>query len=251
MEIATDNYTVRADLGELERRIERGLQTFVEVGTALLEIRDRRLYREAGYERFEDYCRERWGFSRPRTYQLIDAANVSRALTTGAAVSTFVDTLPANEAQARELARLRDPDAIRETWAEIQAEHGERVTARDIRDAVERRRPATTQHVCDECGEIFDRPMWHCQGCDAHWPTSVNACPDCVPASREPAPAPRYTPTFEPDERIEALKRARAELRTVLGIGSPDDTVNRRTEGLLRELERLILDARRARGELV
>lgn len=31
--------------GELEAAIERGLQTFVEVGNAIREIRDSRLYR--------------------------------------------------------------------------------------------------------------------------------------------------------------------------------------------------------------
>jgi hypothetical protein len=31
-------------------------------GTALLEVRDRRLYRET-HATFEDYCRERWRFS--------------------------------------------------------------------------------------------------------------------------------------------------------------------------------------------
>lgn len=34
-------------LGELEIRIERGLKTFIEVGTALMEIRESRLYRAA------------------------------------------------------------------------------------------------------------------------------------------------------------------------------------------------------------
>lgn len=35
-------------LEELEATIERGLTTFVEVGLALLEIRDSRLYRAEG-----------------------------------------------------------------------------------------------------------------------------------------------------------------------------------------------------------
>ena len=67
--------TERAALTDCEATIERGLQTFVEVGTALLTIRDRRLYR-AQYKTFEDYCQERWGMSRPRAYQMIDAAAV-------------------------------------------------------------------------------------------------------------------------------------------------------------------------------
>ena len=64
-------------LQELESRIEKGLQTFIEVGNCLLEIRDRRLYKEQGYSRFEDYCQERWGWSRERGRQLIEGAKVA------------------------------------------------------------------------------------------------------------------------------------------------------------------------------
>ncbi len=64
----TDIVTDR--LLECERVIERGLNTFVEVGAALLEIRDGRLYKN-DYSTFEDYCRERWGFTRMRATQLI------------------------------------------------------------------------------------------------------------------------------------------------------------------------------------
>jgi hypothetical protein len=47
-------------LAELERVMERGLQTFVEVGKALADIRDGELYRGQGYATFEDYCQQRW-----------------------------------------------------------------------------------------------------------------------------------------------------------------------------------------------
>jgi hypothetical protein len=71
--------------------------------------RDERLYRDR-YATFEAYCRERWGFTRQRAFQLTEAAQVSGLL------STIVDTdTPAirNEAQARELVPLRDdPEAI-------------------------------------------------------------------------------------------------------------------------------------------
>ena len=52
-------------LAELETVIESGIRTFVDVGRALLEIRDSRLYRES-YPTFDEYCRERWGFGRIR-----------------------------------------------------------------------------------------------------------------------------------------------------------------------------------------
>ena len=44
--------------------------TFIEVGKALLAIRDAKLYRKT-HKTFEAYCRDRWEMSRPRAYQLI------------------------------------------------------------------------------------------------------------------------------------------------------------------------------------
>jgi hypothetical protein len=51
----------------------------VEVGNALREIRDSRLYR-ATHGTFEAYCRERWGISRPHAYRLISSAEVAKSL---------------------------------------------------------------------------------------------------------------------------------------------------------------------------
>lgn len=69
-------------LAELEEVVERGLSTFVEVGNALMEIRDARLYR-ATHPTFEAYCRERWGFSRSHGYRLIRAAELAELSPTG------------------------------------------------------------------------------------------------------------------------------------------------------------------------
>lgn len=69
-------------LVELEGVIERGLTTFVEVGAALMEIRDSRLYRET-HGTFEAYCRERWGWDRTYAHRTIQAAEVSRMLPMG------------------------------------------------------------------------------------------------------------------------------------------------------------------------
>ena len=104
-------------LEQLERVIEGGLQTFVEVGLALLDIRDRRLYR-LGHATFEDYCQKRWDFTYQRANQLIDAAKVAGALT------TTVVKAPTNEAQARALAPLlrTEPEAIPVVWQEVQEE---------------------------------------------------------------------------------------------------------------------------------
>ena len=94
-------------LDELEAVIERGLKTFVDVGTALLEIRDGRLYRK-DFDTFEDYCRERWGFKRSYAYELIDAAS------TMANLSGIPDT-PKSVSQLRPLTVL-EPAQQREAW---------------------------------------------------------------------------------------------------------------------------------------
>jgi ParB family chromosome partitioning protein len=91
--------TETARLIKLEDTIERGLATFVDVGTALMEIRDGRLYRER-WGTFEDYCRERWGIARRTAYQLMDAAEVVENVRNCAQIA------PANEAQARPLTSL-------------------------------------------------------------------------------------------------------------------------------------------------
>src|SRR5689334_7447571 len=80
-----------------EDTIQHGISTFVEVGRALAEIREGRLYREQ-YATFEDYCAERWEFTRQRAYQLIGSAQVVQTVSTDVDISP-----PQNEAQARPL----------------------------------------------------------------------------------------------------------------------------------------------------
>jgi len=101
---------VSQSLAYYEGIIGRGLKTFIEVGNALLAIRDGRLYRD-DYLTFEDYCRERWGMSRSRAHRVIDAAIVwDNLLPIG-------NKLPANECQVRPLTRLKEPQAQREAWS--------------------------------------------------------------------------------------------------------------------------------------
>jgi hypothetical protein len=120
-------------LAELEEVIEAGIAKFVEVGTALAEVRSERLYR-AEYKTFEDYCRDRWSFGRQRAAQLIEAADVSK---------TFGQTLKV-ESHARELAPLKaDPEAMREALEEASAKG--KPTAAKVREAVNKRLPGAVR----------------------------------------------------------------------------------------------------------
>ncbi len=56
----------------LELKVELA---FYEAGTALRKLRDGRFYRST-HRTFEDYCSDRFGFSRRHPYRLIDAATV-------------------------------------------------------------------------------------------------------------------------------------------------------------------------------
>ena len=126
MELATRTFT------ELEAIIERGLTTFVDVGTALMEIRDGLLYRQTHPE-FDDYCRERWGMSRFYAHRLIAASEVVHSLPIGNTPA------PVRETQVRELAKA-EPEQRAETWQAVIEEHGVNATAQDVRSVVEAKR---------------------------------------------------------------------------------------------------------------
>jgi len=103
--------TEQSRLEQCEAVIERGLKTFVDVGNALLEIRDSRLYR-AEFGTFEDYCKDKWGWVASRARQLIAASETMQNLKT----VTNVTLLPINEGQVRPLVSL-PPEQQREAWA--------------------------------------------------------------------------------------------------------------------------------------
>jgi len=111
-------------LAELEKTILRGKKTFVEVGLALAEIRDLRLYR-GEYGGFEEYCRKKWGWSKPYCTQLITAAAVVESLPADKQVAI------ATESQARELAKAAPSDRAGVVQAVVNS--GQPVTAAAIK----------------------------------------------------------------------------------------------------------------------
>lgn len=126
---------VARSLDECERVIERGLGTFVEVGEALMAIRDQRLYRSTHGD-FDTYCRERWGMSKRHANRSIEAAGIAGSVGP-------IGPTPQTESQARALAPLRDdPEAMAEVMDEVTAEAAERaarVTAEKIAEKVTER----------------------------------------------------------------------------------------------------------------
>ncbi len=115
----------------LERKVERA---FHEAGKALLELRDRRLYRST-HKSFEEYCRDRFGYNRSHSYQLIDAAIVVDNLQK---CPQFVDIFPNREGQVRPLTKL-EPDQQRLVWQQAVEEAGHKVpSGRIVKDVIQR-----------------------------------------------------------------------------------------------------------------
>ena len=99
--------TEHDELTRCESVIEQGLRTFVDVGTALLTIRDGRLYRE-DWGTFEDYCQGKWGMVRRHANRMIAAAQAVVNLGP-------IGPIPQVESQARPLTQLA-PDDQRIAW---------------------------------------------------------------------------------------------------------------------------------------
>jgi hypothetical protein len=129
-------------LEELEVVIGRGKQSWIEVGEALTEVRDKELYKER-YGSFNEYCELRWGFKKRYASYLIGSSTEAiklpedkRPKTEGAMrkllipqqkTGTFVPKMKAAlkknpAASAREIeAEIIEPDLCDELVTRIQA----------------------------------------------------------------------------------------------------------------------------------
>jgi hypothetical protein len=156
-DIATLTREESITLVDCEERIERGLKTFIEVGSALAVIRDSKLYREF-HETFEDYCRARWGIRRQRANELITAARmVDEISSTGAEP-------PKNEAQAVAISRVPEPERA-DVWAETFERTNGKPTAAAVREVSEEQKKRAAEQrdarvLLRLMVETVARPSW-------------------------------------------------------------------------------------------
>lgn len=102
-----------------ENVIEKGLETFIEVGQSLQYIRDNRLYR-GDFKDFGDYVNERWGKGLSWAKHIISSTEVVKTLKENSSVRNY---LPESEYQTRPLAKLKDnPELMAEVWEDAVAE---------------------------------------------------------------------------------------------------------------------------------
>ena len=116
-----------------------------------MKIRDGRLYREI-HKTFEEYCRERWGFTKTYANNLIGATTASENLTT-------MVVKPISERQLRPLTHL-EPEQQKEVWQKAveTAPKGE-VTAKHVTSIVHEmtvaRSPVTWQEAEEESDALI------------------------------------------------------------------------------------------------
>jgi hypothetical protein len=142
-------------LESLEETIEKGMRSFIAVGMALGEIKEKRLYR-AQYDSFDTYCMERWSFTASRGRQLMSAVE---------ALASLPEELPQpdNAAQAHALSRVPEEDRA-EVWNEVLSGDAP-VTAAEIRSVAERRAEEREASLTlgdtnmAEVGPIFKRAL--------------------------------------------------------------------------------------------
>lgn len=124
-------------LQSAESRIEKNLQGFYEVGKALAEIRDDKLYhvdRGGEFETFDAYCKSRWGWERTYVHYITNSAEAVDNVHHGELPR------PDNERQARELLRLETPAEQKSAWKEaVETAPNGKVTAAHVREVVNKR----------------------------------------------------------------------------------------------------------------
>ncbi|MGC1214122.1 MAG: DUF4326 domain-containing protein [Micromonospora sp.] len=212
-------------LADCEQRIERGLKTFVEVGTSLATIRDNRLYR-AEFGTFEDYCQDRWGFDRTRAQNFITAAR------TVLEISNTGLPAPERESQARELARVPEPERA-DIWRETVERTDGKPTAAAIRETYERTQtPAITPEPEPDGTDVAPG-----SGHDHPRPSAGEAGPTAAfppPLAQHERPEDRWS-----DDERDLAKRLRAGETVVVSMRSHGNLIAwAEAEGLYERVDR-------------
>lgn len=128
-------------LKRLEEIVEKGLTSFIDVGSALMEIREAQLYRPN--ETFEEYCKKRWGLGKVYAHRLMKATEIVKDLSQRLPMGNVPDNggskLPENERQTRPLAELSKEEQAA-AWKEATetAPNG-KVTAKHVHHVVQNR----------------------------------------------------------------------------------------------------------------
>ena len=125
--------------------VKRGTAAFIEVGEALVKIREGELWQAGGYKSWAAYCRSVAGLSKSYANRIIEASSVVLTLKEAVPIGATSDfNLPTAESQVRPLLLLETPEQCSAAWtAACTKSVGGRPTAADVKKAVMEILPAT------------------------------------------------------------------------------------------------------------
>ncbi|HYW21174.1 MAG TPA: hypothetical protein VE956_18125 [Nodularia sp. (in: cyanobacteria)] len=150
-----------SDRLHLERKVERA---FFEAGKALMELRDRRLYRST-HKTFEEYCRDRFSYTYRHVNYLIAGSVIVDNIKMGTNSSqnesedemgtNSSQILPTSEVQVRPLAKL-EPQQQPKAWQQaVEKAEGKVPSGRIVKDVVhqimERTKVPNTYQIGEVC----------------------------------------------------------------------------------------------------
>jgi hypothetical protein len=168
------------------------LSHFIDVGLALTEIRDSRLYRET-HKSFDTYLTERWDIERRHAYRLIEAAKVAENVAHG-------PQIPTSERVVRPLTSLPEKQQAEAWETAVQRAEGKPVTASIVEKVVKEMapQPSANSHA---------KPQQHaytCPNCGGHEQDGDGDCQKCHEPTGDPP---------EVDDSAEAaMKAANSEI---------------------------------------
>ncbi|MHC5916432.1 MAG: hypothetical protein ACYTXE_36855 [Nostoc sp.] len=150
-----------SDRLHLERKVEKA---FFEAGKALMELRERRLYRST-HKTFEEYCRDRFSYTYRHVNYLIAGCLIVDNIKMGTNSSqnesqdemgtNSSQILPTSEVQVRPLAKL-EPQQQPEAWQQaVEKAEGKVPSGRIVKDVVqeimERTKVPNTYQIGEVC----------------------------------------------------------------------------------------------------
>lgn len=124
----------KSRLSECESIIEKSMSSFYDMGIALREIRELKLYKEE-YSTFDEYCVAKWSIKKDYANKVIGSSDVIDNL------NTIVSVLPKSEGQTRPLTKLKDPEIQKQAWHDVVKESEEThapITAKKVEEVVGR-----------------------------------------------------------------------------------------------------------------
>lgn len=119
-------------------RIMQGLKTWFDVGLALAEIRDNKLYRKT-HKTFEEFLDENYSIGRTRAHQIISATTL-QLMPEFTEIEVVESQLPDSLTPLLELGKIKKSDQLT-VWQQVVSDAkktGEQITAKVVNDTYKR-----------------------------------------------------------------------------------------------------------------